>query len=80
MDAKVPYLNISDKQYRLIGITWGLILAAFFHYYHNFSENQNSIVLTFFSSSFAIHAIIGMISGYILSCFVFRYINKNQTL
>ncbi len=76
MESKVPYLNISDKQYRLIGLTWGLIIAAIFHYYHTFTANQNSIVLTFFSTAFLIKAVIGMVVGYVLNCYVFRYINR----
>ena len=76
MDTKVPYLNISDKQYKLIGITWGFIFASMFHYYQTFEANQNSIVLTFFSVDFAIKALIYMVAGYIISYYGLRKLNS----
>ncbi len=76
MDAKIPYLNITDKQYKLIGITWGFIFTAFFHYYHTFDKVQYSIVKTFISGDFALKATLGMIAGYVISYYILRYINK----
>ena len=76
MKTSVPFLNISDKQYWLMGITWGFIFAAIFHYHAAFTENQNSIVLTFFSSAFLIKALIGMATGFVISYFGLRYLNK----
>jgi len=76
MDAKVPYLNITDKQYKLIGITWGFILMSFFHYYSTFDKVENSIVKTFISGDFALKALLSMIAGYIISYYILRKINK----
>jgi uncharacterized membrane protein YidH (DUF202 family) len=76
MEAKVPFLNISDKQYKLIGITWGFIFVAIFHYYQYFEQQQNSIVLTYFNSGFIIKAVIGMIVGYLVSFYILRWINR----
>ncbi len=76
MEARVPYLNISDKQYKLIGITWGFIFTAFFHYYQVFDNVNQSIVHTFISTDFAIKAIIGMVLGYLISFCILRYINR----
>jgi hypothetical protein len=76
MESKVPYLNITDKQYKLIGITWGFIFTAFFHYYHTFDKVQYSIVKTFLSGDFALKAVLGMLTGYIVSYYILRYINK----
>ncbi len=76
METKVPFLNISDKQYKLIGLTWGFIFAAIFHYYQFFDQEQQSIVLTYFSSSFAVKAVIGMITGYLVSFYILRWINR----
>jgi uncharacterized integral membrane protein len=76
METKVSYLNISKKQYMLIGLTWGFIFAAIFHFFAAFNQNQNSIVLTFFSSQFLIKAIIGMLIGYVVSCYGLRFLNK----
>ncbi len=77
MEAKVPYLHITDKQYKLIGLTWGFIFTAFFHYYHTFDKVGHSIVRTFISTDFAINALTGMITGYIISYYILRYINKD---
>ena len=76
MDTKVPYLNISDKQYKLIGITWGFIFASMFHYYQTFEANHNSIVLTFLSVDFAFKALIYMVAGYIISYYGLRKLNR----
>jgi len=76
MEAKVPYLNISKKQYMLIGLTWGFIFTAIFHYYTSFDAVNNPIVPTFFSSVFAIKALVGMAIGYAISCFGLRLLNK----
>ncbi len=76
MDSKVPYLNITDKQYKLIGLTWGFIFTAIFHYYKSFEQTQNSIVRTFVSGDFALKAVLGMLVGYLISYYVLRYINR----
>jgi len=76
MEMRVPYLNITDKQYKLIGLTWGFIFTAFFHYYHTFDKVENSIVKTFISGDFAVKALLGMIVGYVISYYILRYINK----
>ncbi len=76
MKTSVPYLNISDKQYKLIGITWGFILTAFFHYYHVFDKVQDSIVRTFLTGDFALKAVLGMILGYVISYYILRYNNR----
>jgi len=76
METRVPYLNISKNQYRLIGLTWGFIFAAIFHYYSAFNATDNTIVLTFFSSAFALKAVIGMAIGMVVSCFGLRFLNK----
>ena len=75
MDSNVPYLNISDIQYKLIGITWGLIFTAFYHYYTTFGETY-SIVRTFCSGEFAVKALIGMAIGYFVSYYILRWINS----
>ncbi len=77
MEAKVPYLNITDKQYKLIGITWGFIFTAFYHYYMVFDKVAYSIVKTFISGDFVLKAVLGMLVGYIFSYYVLRYINKD---
>ncbi len=76
MKTSVPYLNISDKQYKLIGITWGFIFTAFFHYYHVFDKVQDSIVRTFLTGDFALKAVLGMILGYVISYYILRYNNR----
>jgi len=76
METRVPFLNISDKQYLLIGITWGFIFAAIFHYYAAFGAQKDSIVLTFFSTAFLIKAIIGMAIGFVVSYFGIRFLNR----
>jgi len=76
MEARVPYMTISKKQYMLIGLTWGFIFAAIFHYYSSFDAVNNTIVLTFFSSAFIIKALIGIAIGYIVSYFGFRFLNS----
>ncbi|GEM_PF-3076438 len=76
METKVPYLNITDKQYIMIGVVWGLIFAAMYHFYANFELSLYSIVLTFFSMSFLFHALIGVAIGFILSYFGLRYLNR----
>ena len=76
MEFRVPYLNITDKQYKLIGITWGFIFVAFLHFYQSFDKMQYSIVKTFISGDFALKALIGMVLGYIVSYYILRYINK----
>ncbi len=76
MEARVPYMTISKKQYMLIGLTWGFIFAAIFHYFTDFDAVNNTIVLTFFSSAFAIKALIGMAIGYVVSCFGLRFLNS----
>jgi hypothetical protein len=75
MDSNVPYLHITDKQYRLIGITWGFIFTAFYHYYTTFGETY-SIVRTFLSGDFAVKAMIGMLLGYLVSYYILRWINS----
>ncbi len=75
MEAHVPYLDISDKQYRLIGITWGFIFTAFYHYYTTFGETH-SIVRTFISGDFAVKAMVGMALGYFISYYILHWINK----
>jgi len=77
MEARVPFLNISDKQYKLIGITWGFIFTAFYHYYKFFDKVEYSIVKTFISGDFALKAVIGMAIGYIISYYILRYINRD---
>ncbi len=77
MEARVPYLNITDKQYKLIGITWGFIFTALFHYYSVFDHVNYSIVRTFISGDFALKAVLGMIAGYVISYYILRYINKD---
>ena len=76
METRVPFLNISDKQYMLIGLTWGFIFAAIFQYYKYFGATQDSIVFTFFSSTFLLNAIIGMGVGFVVSYFGLRYLNR----
>jgi hypothetical protein len=76
MEERVPYMTVSKKQYLLIGLTWGFIFAAIFHYYANFDAANNTIVLTFFSSAFVLKALIGMAIGYVVSCFGLRFLNK----
>jgi len=76
METRVPYLNITDKQYKLIGITWGFIFMAFYHYYTTFDKVNYSIVKTFISGDFAIKALLGMIAGYVISYYILRYINR----
>jgi len=76
MDTKVPFLNITDLQYKLIGITWGLIFTAIFHYYTAFEQMSYSIVKTFVSFDFAIKALVGMLVGYVFSYYVLRKINQ----
>ncbi len=76
MKTNVPYLNISDKQYQLIGITWGLIIAALFHFYKVFDQAEFSIVRTFFSTEFLLMAGAYMIIGYLVSYYGFRIINR----
>ena len=77
MEARVPYLNISDKQYKLIGLTWGFIFAAIFHYYKVFDQEAYSIVLTFISTDFLLKAVFGMVIGYLVSYYGFRKINRD---
>ena len=77
MEARVSYLNITDKQYKLIGITWGFIFTAFYHYYSAFDQEKYSIVKTFISGDFALKAVLGMIAGYVISYYILRYINKD---
>jgi len=77
METRVPYLNISDTQYKLIGITWGFIFTAFFHYYMVFDQMERSIVKTFISGDFALKAVLGMVAGYIISYYILRYINRD---
>ena len=76
METRVPFLNISDKQYMLIGLTWGFIFAAIFQFYKYFETVQNSIVFTFFNGTFLLNAVIGMVVGFIVSYFGLRYLNK----
>jgi len=75
MESNVPYLNISDLQYKLIGITWGFFFTAFYHYYKVFGETY-SIVRTFCSGDFAVKALVGMALGYFVSYYIIRPINS----
>ncbi len=77
METRVPYLNISDKQYKLIGLTWGLIFAAIFHYYKVFDQESYSIVRTFISTDFLLKAVFSMAVGYFISYYGFKKINKD---
>ncbi len=76
METKVNFLNISDKQYKLIGITWGFLLTAFFHFYYTFDKASYSIVRTFISTDFLLKAIAGMVIGYLFSFYILRKINR----
>lgn len=77
MKATVPYLNISNKQYKLIGITWGFIFTAMFHFYKYFDQELYSIVKTFVTIDFLQKAVFGMVIGYFVSYYLFRYINRD---
>jgi len=76
METRVSYLNISNKQYILIGITWGFIFASIFHYYSVFDAQANPIFLTFMNAAFVLKAIVGMIVGFVISYYGLRYLNK----
>jgi len=76
METKVNFLNISDKQYKLIGLTWGLIFTAFFHFYYTFDKADHSIVKTFISTDFLLKAVSGMVLGYLISFYIIRKINR----
>lgn len=76
METRVPYLNISKKQYMLIGITWGFIFASIFHYYSVFDAQTNPIFKTFVNGAFALKAITGMLIGFLVSYYGLRFLNK----